>query len=376
MKEKELITILESLIKINTSNPPGNEHKTAKIVKKIFGSQKIRYTTHEKQKGRTNVIGRIGDPKKGPSIMINCHMDTVPAGNGWKTDPFKLVQKGDTLFGRGVCDNKGQLASMLLASKELKKLEPKLKGAIILVAAADEETGSENGIHWLVEKGLIKPDMGIIPDVPDGTKIIMAQKRLLHLKIVTRGKSTHGSTPHLGKNAITQMIKFVNILDEYKFEAIPSQYFNLHTMNIGTISGGNAINMVPDYCECKVDFRLLKNQSKKYILSELKKISKIIKGAKFEFIEEGYSDYAEIDRKSEIIRSCEKAITKTFSKKPKLVGIGGCTDSKALTLKGIPVADVSIAGKGAHEPNESVKLSELMKLSRFFVEVVRDILIK
>lgn len=375
MTKKDLIKILKPLIEANTVNPPGNEHRAASIIERFFRANEIPFKKYEKEKGRTNIVGKVGNAKKGPKLMIDCHMDTVPVGKDWKTDPFKLVEKNGTFYGRGVCDNKGQLAAMLLAAKELKRTEGKLKGQIIFVGGADEEKGSSKGLHWLIEKGYVKPDMGIIPDVTGFHNIITAQKRLLHLKVSVKGKSAHGATPSQGKSAIMPMVKFLNALDQHKFKTKPNKYFRCHTMNIGTIRGGNAVNMVPDHCECEIDFRLIKNQTKSYILGELKKIASKIKEARFRFEESAHIEYAETDTKSSVIKASIRAIEKIHGKKPELLGIGGTTDSKALTLRGIPVADVSVGGKAAHKPDENVKAEELLKLAKFLVEVSNDLLV-
>ncbi|MCR4289163.1 MAG: M20/M25/M40 family metallo-hydrolase [Candidatus Scalindua sp.] len=99
----------------------------------------MRYDTFEKVAGRTNIIGYIG--KGNPTLLVACHLDVVPPGDGWDTDPFKSVVKNGRIFGRRANDNKGQMASMLVLAKFLKDNESRLNGSLLLIGSADEEKG-------------------------------------------------------------------------------------------------------------------------------------------------------------------------------------------------------------------------------------------
>ncbi len=115
----EELKLLKDLISLKTVNPPGNEFKVINYVKGFFKKNNIKFKIFSKEKSRLNLIGYIGKGK--PELLISCHSDTVPAGEGWKTNPFKAVIKNGMVYGKGVVDDKGPLVSLMVAAKEIKK---------------------------------------------------------------------------------------------------------------------------------------------------------------------------------------------------------------------------------------------------------------
>ena len=138
-QENEIVRLADELIGANTVNPPGNERLAVNIVEKHFKTLGIRYDIFEKIAGRANIVGYIGN--RSPTLLVACHLDVVPPGNGWDTDPFKSVVRNGRIYGRGANDNKGQMASMLVLAKLLKDNESRLNGSFLLIGAADEEKG-------------------------------------------------------------------------------------------------------------------------------------------------------------------------------------------------------------------------------------------
>ena len=280
--EEEIVRLSTELIGANTVNPPGNEYLAVDIIKKYFSTHSIRYETFEKVAGRTNIIGYIG--KGSPTLLVACHLDVVPAGDGWDTDPFKSVVKDGRIFGRGANDNKGQMAPMLVLAKLLKENESTLNGSLMLIGAADEEKGSRLGLEYLLDECGITADYAIIPDVANNMKIIdVGEKGALFLNIISHGKQCHGSTPEKGTNAIWNMIELLNQVKELKHKCISHELFTPPTMNLGTISGGAAHNIVPAKCEAKLDIRYLPGETGKEILDNNYKI--IASGRKISDIE-------------------------------------------------------------------------------------------
>ena len=196
-EEKSILNLISELVAQDTSNPPGEEHKVGKIVEKELKKYKIKYKKFEKVKGRPNILAYIGKGK--PSLFIPTHMDTVPAGDHWNTNPFKVLKKGDFLYGLGVSDNKGPLACMLVLAKIIKKHEKNLKGQLILGFVSDEEKGSSYGMQFLLDKKLFKPNFAIVPDSPTSLKkISIGEKGRLEISITSHGKQGHASRPYEG----------------------------------------------------------------------------------------------------------------------------------------------------------------------------------
>src|SRR5574341_2032927 len=204
-EEKEIMDLVCRLINSKTENPPGNEILAVHIVEDFFKSLQIPYTIHEKQKDRTNIIGYIG--KGSPSLLVACHLDVVPAGDDWRRNPFEAWIENGRIYGRGSCDNKGQMASMMAVARFLKENESKLKGQFILAGVADEERGSSLGLEYLLNECKVSADYAIIPDVAHNMNLIdVTEKGALFLEITSHGKQAHGSRPEMGINAIGNMI--------------------------------------------------------------------------------------------------------------------------------------------------------------------------
>ena len=143
--EKELLDLLGELVSARTVNPPGNEVEAAKIVMRRFEESDIPYERFETAPGRVSVAGRVGSGK--PRLAFACHLDVVPPGDGWDTDPFQLIVRDGRAYGRGAMDNKGPAAAMILAGEFLKRHEAALRGQVLLIAVADEERGSALGLR-------------------------------------------------------------------------------------------------------------------------------------------------------------------------------------------------------------------------------------
>ena len=143
---KLMLELLNKLIKADTTNPPGNEYRVAEVVASFLKCIGIPFFRHAKKPGRTNILWNLAAHKR-KEILVAAHSDTVPPGDDWKTDPFELVKRKGELIGRGVVDNKGVLAALLVATKILKKIEKDLPCRIVFGSVADEEAGSEFGMN-------------------------------------------------------------------------------------------------------------------------------------------------------------------------------------------------------------------------------------
>ncbi len=144
--EDEAVTLLSRYIRIDTTNPPGNEIKAAEFFKDIFQRAGIEVRIIESAPGRGNVYARLpGDGSKKALVLLN-HMDVVPAdAKLWKEPPFSGVIKDGVIWGRGALDNKGAAIMELMAMLALKREKAALKGDIIFLGTADEEAGGGHG---------------------------------------------------------------------------------------------------------------------------------------------------------------------------------------------------------------------------------------
>ena len=223
------------------------------IIKNIFGGlSKIGFKTERKEKFL------IMSNKKDCSLGFLGHTDTVEYTEGWKYEKFNTTKIENRIYGLGVCDMKSGIAAMISSISQIDF--NKMKNGIKLYFTYDEEIGF-SGIKDVLKYEKTFPDIMIIGE-PTNNEIIVGSKGLIEYKISFKGIKAHSSTPDKGKNAIMDAVSFINDLN-YFYEKELRQNTNTNfeipytTMNIGKITGGSAINSVPDSCEFLVDFRTI-----------------------------------------------------------------------------------------------------------------------
>ena len=198
-------------------------------------------------------------------------MDVVPPGeiDQWNTPPFEPTILDGRIYGRGTLDDKGSFACAYSACKAFLAEHKDFDGTIYLIAAADEELGSELGIIYLVEECGVKFDVAIIPDGGRMDLSIYGEKGILWLELASRGIQAHGSTPELGRNAIVPLAELLAEIKSLDLGASYDQAFDGWTMNVGTISGGSSTNTVPAMARATIDFRLPTGITKQQVLSKI-----------------------------------------------------------------------------------------------------------
>jgi acetylornithine deacetylase/succinyl-diaminopimelate desuccinylase-like protein len=200
--------ILADLVRIDTSNPPGNESKAAEYVKSLLAKEGIESQIFESVPGRGTVVARLkGSGAKRP-LLIMGHLDVVGVERDkWTVDPFAALVKDGYLYGRGASDDKGMDAANIEVFLLLHRRNVKLERDVILMAEAGEEGTSQYGVDFMVEKHWEAIDCEYA--LNEGGEADMADGRLLYmgvsttekvprgLRLVAHGSSGHGSMPRL-----------------------------------------------------------------------------------------------------------------------------------------------------------------------------------
>lgn len=220
----ETIKVLQELIKIDTTTPPGNEVKAAEWIRNYLLKEGLESEVIESAPGRGNVIARMrGSEPLAPSLLLLSHLDVVPTQNldKWDVPPFSGVVKDGFIWGRGALDCKGTTAPQLMTFIKLHREGFKPKGDIVLAATADEETGGHYGPDWLLENKfeLIKTTDVITegggPELPLKVPhyvIQVSEKGIYWTRVQTRGAAGHGSMP--GPSEDMAIVKMMKVIDK------------------------------------------------------------------------------------------------------------------------------------------------------------------
>jgi len=392
VNKKRLINLTQRLIKINSENPPGNEFQIACFVRdylkklgpktRIYefsrqatlasaraGSRLLTYSLAGKNK-RSNVVAYLEGKDNNRSLLITPHLDTVPAGQNWSINPFSGKIKKNRIYGLGATDCKGNLACALEAINSIIEEKRVLDYRLIFAATADEESGSNFGLLPLLDEKILRPDAALVLDADD-FEITITQKGLIHLKVKIRGRRAHGAYPDRGINAIDIAINIIKELKAHKFPYTKNKYLKPPTINVGTIKGGDKVNVVADWCEFELDFRFLPGSLAKNILKDIKSIIRKHtrkfsrksgmpqNAAKIEI--EGIQEPYYISEKHSLVVYLTKAMKK-IKVKPIIKGSEGATVMTFFQHKDIPAVSFGFGSSGcAHVTDEYVKIDNLYK---------------
>jgi len=205
---------LNDLVRLNTSNPPGNETRVADYLKQVADSHGIYYELDGNDPQRLNFVARLKGSGKGRPLLLMAHADVVPADRAqWSGDPFTPESRGGYIYGRGSQDDKSLLAAELAVIVELKRRNIKLGRDLILLAESDEE-GAASGIEWMIRNkfGAIDSEFalnegGYIQETKDGPRVFQIQtmeKAPMRVIVTAKGASADAALPR-ADNPVTHL---------------------------------------------------------------------------------------------------------------------------------------------------------------------------
>lgn len=344
----DTIRLFQGLLRIDTTNPPGNEGRAAEFLKAQFEKNDVDCEVIG-ETGRENAVARVLGQKRKPRLLFLSHTDVVPAlGVGeWAHPPFAAEIESNWIYGRGAWDDKFDAAVQAMSLILLKRQNVKLNGTLLYAAVADEEilgTGAEWVTKNVPEKVAAEYVVGEGGDPPIqlGAKkvypITVGEKGLAWLKLTARGKAGHGSVPTLADNANVIMARAFTRLSDFRPEItiinevaeairmviatlfgeaesskILEAQLNAHeldqlldkvaardrelaeelraltrmTISPNVIKGGTETNVIPGICEARIDIRLVPGQNRDYATQV---IGKCVEGLNVQVEVDQYTD--------------------------------------------------------------------------------------
>lgn len=260
---------LAALVAINTENPPGHELEAARHLQALLEAEGFDLSLSEYKPGRVNVIATLANGP-GPTFAFNTHIDTVPAGEGWSTDPFVLHEAGGKLYGRGSCDAKGPMVAMIEACRMLIACRDKWSGTLMAIFTADEEIASEGAKHYVAHQ---PPhiDFAVIGE-PTSNCAFTAHKGSLRPLVRVHGVTAHSGTPHLGENAIYRAGQLLGMIEQHHETSVKCHCHALvgeASLTVTRINGGHADNVLPGACDLLLDRRMVPGEDEATVKAEI-----------------------------------------------------------------------------------------------------------
>jgi acetylornithine deacetylase/succinyl-diaminopimelate desuccinylase family protein len=365
---------LATLIAIDTQNPPGHEAKAAHYVRDRLAAEGFEVSFQEYKPGRINVVSRM-ENGAGPVFALNTHMDVVPVGEGWSSDPSSLREADGRLYGRGACDCKGPLASMLEAMRMLKANRSAWSGTLLGVFVADEEIASEGAKFYAA--GRPKIDSAVIGE-PTSNATFSAHKGSLRPVVRVHGVAAHSGTPHLGENAIYRAGELLGLIAEHHDKVVRHRTHPLvgaASLTVTRIHGGHADNVVPAACDLLLDRRMVPGEKDEAVRQEFADLLRLASerfGLRAEIIDykatTGGATETAIDRP--IVQASLAASRAHGVAKPGPYGFQGGCDLVHFCSVG---AEGTVIGPGdlavAHKPDEFVPVDEFVTSSLIYRDV-------
>jgi acetylornithine deacetylase/succinyl-diaminopimelate desuccinylase-like protein len=327
----EAIGHFKDLLRIDTTNPPGNERPAAQLLAGILEREGIPFEIHESEPGRANLVARLkGSGKKGP-LLLNGHLDVVPADpEQWAHPPFAAEEADGCIWGRGAVDMKNMVTMSLMTLLLLKRSGVALERDVIFAAVADEEAGSRRGALYLVEKhpDLVRADY-VLNEVGGHTlhmgdnrfyPIQVSEKGICWFEMTAHGQPGHGSMPH-AHNAVVRLSRALAALGAVRLpqhntpvverflkalaegapfpqglalpllleprlaglllgvleKQNPDQAMAMNAMLRNTVSptilaAGKKVNVIPSTATAHIDGRVIPGQSERAFLAEVQRV--------------------------------------------------------------------------------------------------------
>jgi len=370
--EKRVLSLLKDLVATPSESPPGWEAEVAKVLQEHLEGHGISCVSVSPREGRPNLIFSTSEDLTG-NLVLHGHLDTVPIGprENWNNEPLGAEIVNGRLYGRGATDMKGPIAA--LAEAMILYNDEKHSRPLMMLATSDEESGCF-GAEEVADSGLLNGVAWGVCAEPTSLNVLVGEKGTFWHRVVAEGKSAHGSRPHEGLNAITMCMNALEVLTAPGYHYEPDELMGESTMNVGKISGGTKINVVPEYCEAEVDMRTVKGQTTEGLTQQMTK----------RLEQEGLSEAVRIEyihgkpavvtpREAEIVRVSMDAVKRVTGREPFPTAATYGTDCSVLQPR-IGIVNV-ICGPGsieqAHQPDEYIRVDELVQSVDVYLHIAR-----
>lgn len=250
------LELAQELIRLPSSPESGGQPRVAELLADRLGGAGFEVTVAAYADDHRNVVARWGDPDK-PAVVLSGHLDTVTVvEEDWSVDPYGGDIVGGRLYGRGAADMKAGVAALVRAAEEYVSAPPPDAVPVVLVLTAQEEIGCIGASALTRQPELLPESRFLLIAEPTANQPVHGHRGAVWLNLVAQGRSCHGSTPHLGENAIEKLMDALDLVRQWAADNVAShEVLGQRTLNIGLVRGGVLRNIVPDAAVAELDFR-------------------------------------------------------------------------------------------------------------------------
>lgn len=399
-QKDKLLKLCSDLIRIPSVNPPGEMEPITFFICEYLKEHHIPYEVLRPTPATPNIVARLGK-KGGKRLILNGHADVVPPGNldKWDFDPFSGEIRNGKIYGRGASDMKCGLAGLLFVMGLISDFSIDLCGEILLTIVPDEEVSGSFGTKWLVESGAVTGDACLIAEPSGYFNCEIGQKGCCWLKLSVTGMPAHGSlAPFIGSNAIEDLMRILARIPELR--NIPARYddevaavmedskknaqrrlsakgvshvLNHCSVNIGKISGGTKINMVPDYAEAEVDIRIPMGISTLTVEEEICRMIQEtgVKNADYSFSWKSEPNHT--PRTSKLVECLARNVQEIWNEPLTRTYQWASSDARFFRYAGIPTLQYGPSTpSGIHSYNETAEIKDVVEITKVYLCTILD----
>jgi len=369
---------LARLIAFKSENPPGREIEAIGYLADLFRGMGLQVEIDEFAPGRANVVARL-DNGAGPTFAFNSHVDVVPAGGGWTSDPFTLTSRDGQLYGRGACDAKGQVACMIEAIELLAAERSRWSGTVLGVFVGDEEVASRGARAYVARSPKI--DFCVVGE-PTSNAVAIAHKGSLRPLVRVKGVTAHSASPDKGVNPLYKAAELLRWIEQQHraLQALSHPLLGSPSLTVTRMNGGHADNVTPEFCDLLLDRRMIPQESEAKVRRQIEDLlaqARTSHGVHAEILSwlPTTGGATETAPDQPIVRAALECARRHGAAAGAPYGLQGACDLVHFRSTG---AQGVVMGPGrldvAHKPDESVPEHELMQACLIHRDVVLSLM--
>jgi acetylornithine deacetylase/succinyl-diaminopimelate desuccinylase-like protein len=421
----EVVALARDLIRLDTSNPPGNETPAAELLAEYLRGSGVESELIGPDPERLNLVARLEGSGSGPSLMLLAHTDVVPAPiANWTVDPFEGRIRDTALVGRGAVDMKNELAARAVAFAVAARSGERPPGDVVLVAESDEERNvSDVGMSWLVREHpelrcdyALNEGGGMSLELSDGRRLVLisvGEKQVTSLRIRVVGRAGHASAPRRADNPLRHVATAIDRLIDFEapVRITPSTERALEVLGAESAEPGELerlsrlhtviadllpamvrmtitptglqthepSNVIPPYAELICDCRTLPGEGEAEIREQVGRA--LGDGFDYELeLAEPLTGGTESPIDTPLYRACEEYVAERLPGAELLpAATPGFTDSHwvraahgtvAYGFAPVFATDPIAYGDSAHGADEAIEIADLVEMTRFHLHAI------
>jgi len=381
-----MVELCRSLVATPSEDPPGDTRAICSVLRQFLSTHGVAVEIYGPDQRRPNLVGQIVFGTPGPNVVFNGHMETLPVGDRsrWAFDPFGATISDGRIYGRGTACMKGGIAGLVFAALSVGEHGGSLVGAITLAFVSDEVNGGGLGTGFLIDHvPAVRGDAALIGE--GGPGINIAHNGVAFIEFRTEGTGGHGATGYAHTSAIHRMMALLDevrrlestsvsvppdirarinevrvLTDAVSGQGTADALMRL-SVNVGTVHGGQKVNVIAEACTAEVDFRLPFSFTVQELLSRVQDIVDRHEGVTFRVL--WANEPTASAPAHPWFRQLQQTSRDLFGEPLPFGYSVGFTDARFFRMKDIPAAALGMRGRGVGAPDEHIEIEQLCHMA-------------